>query len=48
MDLFMAEKIDYDKFKYMNEELDGIIKENEINYLMLKNDTMKMLKDTLN
>lgn len=30
MDLFMAEKLDYDKFKYMSEEIDRIISENEL------------------
>lgn len=30
MDLFMAEKINYNQFKYMSEELDNIIKSNEI------------------
>jgi hypothetical protein len=30
MDLFMAEKLDYDKFKYMSEEIDRIINENEL------------------
>lgn len=29
MNLFMSEKIDYDKFKYMSDELDKIIKNNE-------------------
>lgn len=30
MDLFMSEMIDYEKFKYMSEELDEVIKENEL------------------
>lgn len=30
MDLFMSEMIDYEKFKYMSEELDELIKENEL------------------
>ena len=29
MNLFMAEKIDYNQFKYMSEKLDNIIKTNE-------------------
>ena len=30
MNLFMTEMIDYEKFKYMNDKLDNIIKENEL------------------
>lgn len=36
MDLFMAEKIDYNKFKYMSEELDRILKENETKLKVLE------------
>lgn len=38
MDLFMAEKIDYEKFKYMSDELDNIIKVNEDKLSKLEQD----------
>jgi len=38
MDLFMLEKIDYNQFKYMNEQLDNIIKINENRLFRLKQD----------
>lgn len=38
MDLFMAEKIDYNQFKYMSEELDNIIKTNETRLSRLEQD----------
>ena len=41
MDLFMVEKLDYKSFKYMNDELDSIIKENEakLNTLVANHNT---------
>ena len=36
MNLFMAEMIDYEKFKYMSAELDRVIKENELKLMGLE------------
>lgn len=41
MNLFMAEKIDYNQFKYMSEELDNIIKTNETRLSRLEQDYTK-------
>lgn len=38
MNLFMAEKLDYQQFKYMSEELDRIIKDNETKLSHLEQD----------
>lgn len=38
MDLFMAEKLDYNQFKYMSEKLDNIIKTNETRLSRLEQD----------
>ena len=41
MNLFMAEKIDYNQFKYMSEELDNIIQANETRLSRLEQDYTK-------
>ena len=41
MNLFMTEKIDYNQFKYMSEELDNIIKTNETRLSRLEQDYTK-------